>query len=233
MKIWRLENPIDPKFARAGWRGAWSQGALCGSCTGSSEERVKPLIVAWQQGSDLIGDFTCTAAGCDGFMMTDRVFRDLTSNFRGFEGGPVEMVRDDESDDATPGEEPSGPCVELPYRGPRLFELWVTAYVHMDAVRSTAKLTKKCDLCGFRRYEVTGIESKTSKWNPVKRDLDDLWVAREPGKGIFVRSEELGDVDFFRVNEFDGWVMCTNRAKEFIEHRGFQNIDFLEMGDVL
>ena len=55
---------------------------------------------------------------------------------------------------------------------------------------------------------------------------------RELGKGIFIDKRELGDFDFFRI-EKSTFLLCTENVKEYIEKRGFSNVVFLEVGDVI
>ena len=55
---------------------------------------------------------------------------------------------------------------------------------------------------------------------------------RELGKGIFIDKRELGDYDFFRI-EKSTFLLCTENVKEYIEKRGFSNVVFLEVGDII
>ena len=60
-----------------------------------------------------------------------------------------------------------------------------------------------------------------------------IHTPRQPGKGIFVREADLGGADFFEVVEFPSRVLCTDRAKCFIEEQEFTNVTFLEVGDLI
>ena len=55
---------------------------------------------------------------------------------------------------------------------------------------------------------------------------------REFGKGIFIDKRELGDFDFFSI-EKSYPLLCTENVKKYIEKRGFSNVLFLEVGDVI
>lgn len=55
---------------------------------------------------------------------------------------------------------------------------------------------------------------------------------RELGKGIFIDKRELGGYDFFRI-EKSTFLLCTENVKEYIEKRGFSNVLFLEVGDII
>src|SRR5262249_26511583 len=145
MRIWRLSDPRDPCFARASWRGTWTDGALCPECTSSSERRTKPLIIEWESGSDIIGDFTCTG-GWDGLMVNEDAMDKLHRRFLGFERGPVTMIQDKKV--MLPKQSRRAqPRIWLPYKGPPLYEIWVTTHVHFDGARTTAKLVRRCSRC--------------------------------------------------------------------------------------
>ena len=55
---------------------------------------------------------------------------------------------------------------------------------------------------------------------------------RELGKGIFIDKRKLGDYDFFRI-EKSTFLLCTENVKKHIEKRGFSNVLFLEVGDII
>ena len=97
MKFYRLAHTSRHAFARAGRRGTWYPNpgkGLCPECGRSKQERVKPLIVEWEPGSDLIADFTWPGL-LDDLMVTERVRQCFEKcRFKGFEFGPVEMVQD-------------------------------------------------------------------------------------------------------------------------------------------
>ena len=234
MIIWRLFDPRDPTFAEAGWRGAWSEstGQLCPECTASPQHRVQPLILEWEPGSDRIGDFTCTGI-CDGFAVTEPVGMELQRRFKGFELGPVEMIQAPKLKRPKRLTRRTKPRVWLPYTGSRLYELWLTTWVHMDRERTTAKLVRRCSTCGRERYELRGMEKTESKWDIERREGYDVHTPRTPGGGLYVGAAALEGADIFRVYEFSGWVFCTDRVKRFIEHQEFTNITFMEMGDAI
>ena len=55
-------------------------------------------------------------------------------------------------------------------------------------------------------------------------------ILREEEKGVFIQQKEIKNFDFFRV----GYpLLCTENVKEYIEKRGFSNVVFLEVGDII
>ena len=232
MILWRLADPKDATFAAAAWRGAWSDGTLCQECGSSTEDRIQPLIMEWEAGADRIGDFTCTGV-CDGFAIVESVGRELQARFKGFELGPVKMIQQPSLTRPKRTTKQIQPRVWLPYAGPTLQELWVTAAVRMDAGRTTARLARRCTKCGEERYELRGMQRIDWNWDKAKRQMLYVHVPRAPGEGLYVRARDLRGADVFRVHEFSGWVLCTDSVKDFVEEAGFTNIRFMEMGDVI
>lgn len=223
-----LTDPVDRRFASAARLGAWSAGVgVCPECRNSSQQRIRPLILEWEPGSDLVGDFTWPGFGSD-IAMTDRVLTALRC-FHGFEPGAVEMLQDSAL------KEPRGsraqPRVWLPYHGPPLHDLSVTSRVHVDLQKSSVRLVRDCGTCSRRQYAAEGIESSKTRWDKERRAPVKAHTARKPGCGIYVSDEALEGAAIFRTYEFPAWVLCTDPVKSLIEEAGLTNVAFLEMGE--
>ena len=121
--------------------------------------------------------------------------------------------------------------VRLPYVGPALTELWVTAWVHADPVRSSGELVRRCGTCETEFWELSGAERWDSRLDSERRNSVRTKTTRLPNAGLFVRSADLSGDSLFRVFEFPGWVLCTDPVREFVTQRGFSNVEFLEMGE--
>ncbi len=124
-----------------------------------------------------------------------------------------------------------GTRVPLPYDGPSLHELWVTARVGMDRDRSTAELEHACAECGDQRWELYGVERWDSHFDQDLKLLARFKTDRLPDAGIHVSAADLADADIFRVHEFPAWVLCTDVVREAIETASFSNVSFLEVGE--
>ena len=216
MKLWRLSDPYNYGFARSGRvGGTWQEAEY--------RERKHPIIIEWEPDSDIIGDFTWPGLATD-ILVTDRVGSIITaSQVEGFELLTVEMRENSE-----PKKRPSkGRRVRLPYSGPRLWDLWVTAWTHIDRSRSTITVTERED--GSVAYEVSGVERRERIWDQRQMELVTKISPRTEGQGLFVPPIR----GIFRIEEFPAWVFCTNDIKQLIEKHGFTNVSFLEMGEVL
>lgn len=60
----------------------------------------------------------------------------------------------------------------------------------------------------------------------------NLVIPREQGKGLFFSSDVIGDFDFFTLTN-SGFLLCTERVKEFCENNNYENVAFLEMGEII
>lgn len=230
MRLWRFRDPNDEQFAHASRLGSWSRSTgVCPSCGASSQTRVKPLLLEWEPGSSLVGDFNVAGFDSD-IAVTTRVIEDLIS-FGGFEAGPVEVATVSTKKSGKPSRSKS-PRVALPYEGPTLNELWVTRSVQLDRKRSSLRIVSHCHSCGRRSYEVSGIEKRQSRWDPSR--LAMVWdrIPREAQKGIFVAESEIVGGEIFRVVEFPSWVLCTDRVRGAITQAGHTNVAFDEVGEM-
>lgn len=178
--------------------------------------------MVWEPGSDEVGDFTWPGFGSE-VVVSEHVLGSLRG-FSGFEAGPVEFI--DEPDASKKGRR-----VALPYSGPPLFELWVTATVGMDQGRSSAELEDVCVECGAQRWQLYGVERWDSHFDQELKQLVRFKSDRLPNAGVYVEEAGLGGANIFRVKEFPGWIFCTDRVREVIENEGFSNVSFLGMGE--
>lgn len=233
MKLYRFHNPQDYRFAEAGVRGTWypePSPGLCPQCGASQLKRIPPLIIEWLPGSDKIGDFVWPGRE---IVVSQQVREVLEEQFEGFEFKPVEMWQNLALRRPQQVNKRTKPRIWLPYVGPPLCDLWITTWVHLDTEQSSIQLIKACEVCGYKEYEVKGVEIKKSQWNSTKNDLDKIHIPRVEGKGIYIPDNDLQGADVFRVFEVPAWVFCSEKVKSTIEAKEFNNISFLEVGDII
>jgi len=183
------------------------------------------LVIEWEPGSDVVGDFVWTAAASQ-VVVSERALGVL-EGFRGFEPGQVEMVDSEEVSKRGPRRS----VVRLPYTGPPLLELWVTAWAHVSAQRSSVKFERRCSTCGTEVWEVWGIEETDTSWDPGRGELVRTKKARVGSQGIFVSEDQLGDADIFRLHEFPAWTFARESVREAVTGAGLSNVAFFEMGE--
>lgn len=231
--LWAVADPRDEAFATAAFMGTWSDDdeGLCPECTASPEERVSPLILEWQAGSDRIGDFIWQDMADQGAITADAAEK-LRGRVGGFELGPVEMVQPKRLKRPARPNRRSRPRVWLPYEGPPIFELIVNHLVHVDLPRSSLRLTRKCGTCGRDDYELDGVEHREVLWSPERGDGVIMRHPRQKGRGLFVRRRDVPGAMLFRVHEWSGWILCTDKARYAIEDLQLTNIGFREVGEL-
>jgi hypothetical protein len=210
-------------YAQAYAAGTWEpERGICPECGVSSRKRAQPLVMGWEAGSDVIADFTSAATA--GVVITERVAAGLQGRFDGFELGPVEMVED-------PKAPKRAKMARLPYQVPPLFELWPSAWVHADLERSSVSLRIDCLTCGVKRWHLNGTEELSSKWDRAQKRLVQCRVPRAKWQGALIPETSLMGIDMFGIYEFQGWICCTDRVREFVLGQGYTNTVFREIGE--
>lgn len=179
-------------------------------------------MVAWEPGADEVGDFTWPGFGSEVVATSDVI--EILNQFAGFEPAPVEFVED-------VGAPKRAKRVRLPYDGPRLHELWVTAWVGMDRERSSAELEHACAECGAERWNLYGVERWDSHYDQDLKRQGSIKTDRFPDAGIYVSEADLCGASIFRVKEFPGWVFCTDHVRGVVVEKAFSNVSFLDVGD--
>lgn len=118
------------------------------------------------------------------------------------------------------------------YKGPEMLELELPFVVPFNPNISTLRMGSFCRHCGRVRYEVEGIELRArevkigERWEMVDPE------PRKPGQGVIVFERDLDGRDFFTFG-WDWFRLCTQRAKDHIEERGWTNVSFTEYGEVV
>ncbi len=235
MRVWRFSDPDDDVFARASLRGTWSKaGAVCPDCTASTVQRVQPLIIEWEPGSDTIGDFAWPGFDSE-LAISDRALRVLREvGVAGFDPGPVEMIQKPKFEAPVSPRTSHRRRVRLPYAGPRLHDLWVTAWANPDRNRSSVSVVSTCQACGRVEYRLDGVERIEKLWDAERRELRRVHHPRQSEKGLFVPAGALPSaVSVFRVTEFPSWICCTEGVRSAITTSGLENVTFLELGEVI
>lgn len=217
VKPWRLHNALDDAFAAA--------------FTDPNTEITRgdqTLVIEWEPGSDVVGDFTWVNA--DEVAVTERVGAALLEHFRGFELGPVEMVQDPKLKRPRQLTRRGRRRIWLPYQGPPLRYLLVTAQVSADLERSTLTPQGIHPDYGYMRYQVEGHGHL--EWHGRYPDpVETVRVPRQPGKGVYIAAAALEGADIFRVVQLPGWTFCIDAVRQLIIDSQFTNMDFFEMGE--
>lgn len=240
VKLYYLKIPHDPRFALASCVGTWAplapgQGGFCGGCQRLNQIRVSPLVVEWEPGSDVIGDFVW--APIFGLMISAPAAERLNAaGISGFALGPVVMQESRSSKQpkrATAARSTRVPQVRLPYDGAQLFDFTPNRHVRIDESRSTARRREACPVCGRYGYEVEGVERiDLQSVDPVRGRMMKR-TPRIPGCGYMVRKAMLDEDSIFSFEHSQDLMVWTERARDAYDRFGLSNLDFLEIGEVI
>ncbi len=206
MSFYQMLSPRDYNYAQFGIRGTWTPSkseGLCPECTRSSQIRVPPLIIEWEPGSDLIGDFIWSGISFE-LVSKQFVALELKKHFSGFDIKEIKMFQDNRLKMPKATREGTQKRIYLPYEGPTLSELWVDSWFPLDEAKSNVKLEKTCSTCGYRYY----IPKRS---------------------GLVLDHNYSTTYDIFRIAQFPGWIFCTEKVKEYIEARKYTNIIFINV----
>ena len=233
MKLWRLIEQLETPYAEAWLRSPARhvKPAACDYCgRGAEYEDPRPLVIEWEAGSDVVGDFVWPGGGR--VAAQRRVFDIMTANLRGIEPGSVEMVQDPKLKRPTRKTRRTRPRVWLPYEGPELVELWVQRSVH-TAPGTAIEPKKPCPKCGHEAWTWSGVEVKQHIWDKEQMKLVPLFIPRDPERGLRIRASDVEGASIFRTIEFPNGILCTDAVRELIERERFTNVDFLDYGDLV
>ncbi len=156
----------------------------------------------WMPGSDIVGDFVWCGVSFEVVTKLE-IANQLKREFNGFEIREIEMRQERKIKTPKNPKRVKNKRIFLPYTGPELCELWITSWANLDIESSGLKLEKRCKACGYDFYKPqnSGFVLDESSW--------------------------VGS-DFYRIHQFSGIVLCTERVKRFIDEKEYTNVAFIE-----
>ena len=227
MKIYILQDPVDLSCARLRLVGGTGH-ERCIGC-GKSVRFLKPKsrTYEWVNGSDTVCDFVWPGNLTSEVVVTDLVAQSLVSH--GVDLIPIEFF--EEQSKRWRADYPKGPCIKLPYDGPKLFNLYIDNWINLNLEKSSLEPLLKCDTCKYTNYRPLHVEVNKHKYNLKTKKLDNIVSPRKKGKGVFIQSDLISKFDFFRIYETPHMMYCSEKGKKVIESNGSTNVLFVEMGE--
>ena len=217
-RIWRFHRfPQETGYAQASQSGGFRGSRLGFDASG----RFVSLVLEWEPGATAVGDFTI--AFPRGVVVTERVAVELSEQFGGISFGPVGFTEDLK---LTRTKKTRVPRIKLPYVGPSLSYIYPEAEVRPNLSHSTFEIDQENQKDGALG-NLIGVER--IEWVERRPTL----VERIPGKGLFIDNRDFGSADIFRVLDFPNWIFCTDGVRSYVLEKGYTNVGFLEMGNVL
>jgi hypothetical protein len=202
-------NLYEDVLAEASVVGTFVKGPACSRCKESQWERISPLVIEWEEGSDVIADFTWPC-GLDERVVTQKV-KDCLDNhgFIGVSLGPVEMFQNPKLKKPARVGARNKKRIWLPYEGPRLWDLSTTSWCNLDVQKSKRTLIKECDICHRKQYDV----------------LDGA-------APLVVDPKTWDGSEFFKIRELGDLVFVLEKVKKVFEKAGFANVKIEERGRI-
>jgi hypothetical protein len=202
------EDYLD-RFATAGIRGTFVEAPPCPKCKGGRRKRVAPLVIEWEPGSDVVGDFTWPR-GLEQLVVTQRV-RDCLEpkGFSGFSFGPVSMVQDPKLRMPVRLNSRTKKRIWLPYSGPPLYDLGVTSWCHLDLEKSGRSLLDECTACHRQQFSI------------ISGDMP-----------LVIDPNTWDGSDFFRIREIGGVVFVVGSVQKVFEAMQFSNVKVERRGRI-
>jgi len=216
-KIWLLNDPMDDHFASAARVGTWKK-------ISGKDIRVSPLVLEWQRGSEIVGDFLWPSFEGD-IAVVERVFRELQERFGGIEARPVKVIRPKWRRRQRRSKNGSLTIWSQDFH---FVDVRLLHQVDWDWDKSCIRTTEEE---GQIIHEVLGGERLKVEVDPETFEVRSQRLLRVEGGGIFVKASLLEGHSFFKVSQ-SKWNLCTDAVRHFILEKGYTNVDFCEVGEL-
>jgi hypothetical protein len=186
-QFYRFDTPSKPAaFARFAALGSWKSAEICKTCGQHGSEYAEPLLVEWEPGTDVIGDFSWGGSAC--------IVKDSVKDFLNQHGFNTSFSTAIEYQKFKWTERLGGrhKRVKYPYEGPNLSWLRAIDRVEIDIEKSNIDRQPDCRTCGRLRIQVRrdGLHINDKSWNGEK-----LFSVKQFSKsGMFISEEALQEL---------------------------------------
>jgi hypothetical protein len=208
-KLYLFSNPYDDRFARACRLGTWVSDSglgLCPECGMPQEKRVRPLIMEWEPGSQVIGDFSWPG-NLDDIVVTTRVKNRLDGLITGVEFSS--LIVKDAAHSKSRKTKVRASLARKQAETTALWDMWVTAWSHLDHAASRLVMERECNACHYRYFRP-----------PARNKKLVLDPASWHGESVF------------KCYELPVWIFAVEEVRDMIIEEEFTNVVFREIGIV-
>ena len=162
----------------------------------------------WGSGGDKIGGFIF----CYGVnVCKNSIFNALANNFKELKGVPLKYNKTEQ---------------ELKAKNIKRLKWLPKEEIPLKAFFSPKQFVS------LPHSTITISERGIEKMEGVAELRGNLIIPREQGKGLFFDSKIVSGYDFFNLTN-SNYLLCTERVKKFCEEQKYENVVFLECGDIV
>ena len=165
----------------------------------------------WNVRGNLIADFVFCAYHC---ICKESVFETLQENFTGLKQVPLNFKKN-------PKEETAKNINRLKWL-PKVFVPLVKIYTDTEI-----ELLPQSNVT----YEIIDDVKFIKEINGISKQRGNLIIPREKDKGFFFDKADVKS-DFFKPTNTN-FILCTERVKEFCKKQKYENVIFLEVGNIV
>jgi hypothetical protein len=180
----------------------------------------KKFVFEWIVGNDKVGD--CVSPwGHTEIIIRKKLGLEVAQEFSGIKIIPTEAQ-------GVPRKKGARKKITAPIE---FIGLWPTHWASYDEKLSTVEMQER--FAGIMLPTIVGAQIMELDYGAYPATGVPVESPRIPGKGLFVHAEDVAGFDVFRLMQFSGMLVCTDKFREFLVSKHVNNMVFLEVGDVL
>jgi hypothetical protein len=218
MKLYTFASPNNYNYAQAIRLGTWypKDSKLCKECRVSQQMRVSPLIMEWEPGCTIVGDFVWPGLNSD-LVVVQRVKEAFEIRYPEVTFGEVKFWQDPKIKQPKRKTRRSKPRIWLPYIGSTLWDVIPTHWCQLELEASGVEISKICSGCGKVIYKSKKVIYERPPF---------------PQRHLVVDKSTWNGENIFHIKQFPGGIFCTDAVKQFVEQEGYTNVRFMEEGSL-
>lgn len=231
MKLFFMCDPQNDEYKRGIMLGTWEEEpTVCSDCRRGRATRIEPLIMEWEKGAQVVGDFTWPG-GPEGIVVGERAVEVLGAFIEVQTGEVLVQGNLSRSVDGRAGRREKGRRYSERHTVSSLRELLLDGHrLPADRPKSSLRVAASCKTCGHIGYELVGIETRKPSWNAHTGELVFERIPRREGEGLFVPEALVSERPVFKTVELGG-AICTDVVRQAMQDAGLTNISFREAGE--
>jgi hypothetical protein len=195
MNFYWLNDPMTPdEYAMFSAIGTWPEGHSCPECRTGPAAPIPPLIIEWEPGTALIGDFSW-GVGSNLFAVREQMEHFFSANGFSLNYYPIAVSK--------PTTMSKKKRVGFPYTGPTLKWSLPRKSLPLDEAKSRLILKKICSTCGHKIW----ADREEERWHIPKSDWNGEKIFRlstfDRSNVSYITEDGLAVLQKHRLTNFD------------------------------